>query len=179
MKTNPRSPLSMIAALALTLVLAPAMQPAQAADTLVVLVRHAEKAEDPGPDPALSEAGERRAQALVGKLGHAGIDTLYVTSLQRTALTAKPLARHLGVEPHVYWPNEEGHGPAARALADRISTAHAGETVLVVGHSNTLPLIVEALTGVHFDEIDESDYENLFVVTVDAEGGTRLLPTRQ
>jgi broad specificity phosphatase PhoE len=179
MKTNPRSPLSMIASLALVLALAPAMQPAQAADTLVVLVRHAEKADEPGPDPALSEAGEQRAQALVGRLKHTGIDTIYVTSLQRTALTAKPLAQQLDIEPNVYWPNEEGHGAAARALADLIRTAHAGETVLVVGHSNTLPLIVEALTGVHFDEIDESDYENLFVVTVDAQGRTRLLPTRQ
>ncbi|TXK60981.1 phosphoglycerate mutase family protein [Alkalisalibacterium limincola] len=178
MKTNPRFFLPMISALALMLALAP-MPPAHAADTLVVLVRHAEKLDEPGPDPALSEAGERRARALVGRLEHAGIDTIYVTSLQRTALTAKPLAAHLGLEPRVFWPNEEGHGAAARALADRIRRQHSGGSVLVVGHSNTLPMIVEALTGVVREEIDEGDYENLFVIVVDAEGGTRLLPARQ
>lgn len=167
-----------IALLALLLALASATMPAHAGDTLVVLVRHAEKIDEPGPDPALSEAGRQRAQLIAERLAHAGVDGIYVTALQRTALTAQPLADRLGLAPHVFWPDENGHEAAARALAERINSAHAGDTLLVVGHSNTLPLIVEALTGIATDAIDEGDYDNIFFITRDSEGVTRLLPAK-
>lgn len=180
MNPIPRMPplIIVMLALALALVLAPRPATAHAADTLVVLVRHAEKADEPGPDPSLSEAGLQRAEAIADRLGHAGIDAIYVTSLQRTALTARPLAERLGLEPEVFWPDDEGHAAAARALVERIRQANAGQAVLVVGHSNTLPLIVEALAGVAVGEIDETDYGNIFFITLDAEGGVRLLPAR-
>lgn len=178
MNPTSRIPFLLLPLLALVLALAPSIAPVHAADTLVVLVRHAEKTDEPGADPALSEAGQQRAQAIAERLGHARIDSIYVTSLQRTALTAAPLATRLGVAPEVFWPNDDGHRAAAETLAERIRTMHAGGSVLVVGHSNTLPLIVEALAGVATEEIDEGDYGNMFIVTIDADGGTRLVPAR-
>jgi broad specificity phosphatase PhoE len=47
---------------------------------------------------------------------------------------------------------------------------HAGETVLVVGHSNTVPAIVEALGARRPPAICDSQYDNLYVVTVPPSG---------
>jgi len=53
---------------------------------------------------------------------------------------------------------------------------HTGETVLVSGHSNTIPNIANLLLGrTHFDhDFDESDYGNLLVVTVNGTERTLL-----
>lgn len=52
-------------------------------------------------DPELSPDGGDQAAFLANRLGDAGIEAIYVTNLRRTAQTAAPLARHLGLEPQV------------------------------------------------------------------------------
>jgi probable phosphoglycerate mutase len=79
--------------------------------TDVLLVRHGESAParegSPAPlrdghsDPPLDPVGEEQAQRVADRLAFAGIDALYVTTLQRTAQTAAPLAAKLGIEPVV------------------------------------------------------------------------------
>ena len=84
--------------------------------TTVLLVRHGESAaafgDQPFPlrdghgDPALHPDGELQARRLGARLAaehEAGgrIDAIYVTTLQRTAQTAAPLATRIGVEPAV------------------------------------------------------------------------------
>ena len=79
---------------------APATAPATGVTTVIV-VRHAEKADVPGGDPPLSAAGERRSLALLDALREAGVQAVVTTQLQRTRLTAAPLARALGLEPEI------------------------------------------------------------------------------
>ncbi|HEX2190341.1 MAG TPA: histidine phosphatase family protein, partial [Longimicrobiaceae bacterium] len=83
--------------------LAPALAGRAAAQepTVVVLVRHAEKAAAGGQDPELSEAGTARAGALAAALAEAGVDAVVTTQLRRTRLTAQPLMRELGLAPEV------------------------------------------------------------------------------
>ena len=156
--------------LALLLLLAPraplAAQDADARDaTVVFLVRHAEKAATPGPDPELSEAGRARAAALAEALRDAGVDAVLATQFRRTQLTAEPLAAALGVAPEVV--RAEGGAEAhARAVADAVRARHVGRTVLVVGHSNTVPAIVGALGGPRLEELCEGEYANLFVMVL-------------
>lgn len=148
----------------------------RAAATTVIVVRHAEKAVVEGDDPPLSAAGEARAAALCGALRGAGVQAVVVTQLQRTRLTAAPLIAALGLEPEVV-PVARDVAAHARAVAERV-LAHRGQTVLVVGHSNTVPAIVEALGGGAVGAIDDSVYDDLFVVVRPAEGAAHVVHAR-
>jgi phosphohistidine phosphatase SixA len=145
--------------------------------TTVILVRHAEKAAVPGDDPPLSAAGEARSLALLDALRDAGVQAVVTTQLQRTRLTAAPLARELGLTPEVV-PVAGDAATHARQVAEHVLARHAGRTVLVVGHSNTIPAIVAALGGGAAEPIDDGTYDDLYVVTRAADGAARRLHVR-
>ena len=141
--------------------------------TTVFLVRHAEK-ESGGSDPALAGAGLERARELARVLGDGGIDAVYTSQFKRTRDTASPLAQRLGVTATVVPVEAGGVEHRARELARRILTEHAGQRVLVIGHSNTLPQLIAAL-GLPAPTMDETkDYDDLFEVVV-APSGTAAL----
>ncbi len=52
-------------------------------------------------DPPLSDLGAEQARRLCARLAATRIDAIYVTPLRRTAQTAAPLARQLGLQPRV------------------------------------------------------------------------------
>jgi len=141
--------------------------PAAAQDsTVVFIVRHGEKAQIPGEqDPPLSEAGQARAKALADALRSEGVDQIRVTLFRRTQETAFPLANEIMVSPVIdsIGRDVEGH---AKRLAEKISTEFAGQTVLVVGHSNTIRRIVTALGGPAASDVCDREYANLFVVVL-------------
>ena len=86
-------------ALALSAILPPAVgaeETATVSGATVIVVRHAEKIDD-SRDPALSEAGVERAEALAEALAHAGLDAAYASQYQRTRLTAMPAAQAAGL----------------------------------------------------------------------------------
>jgi broad specificity phosphatase PhoE len=144
-----------------------------AAQRLVLLVRHAERADGGAPaatmtapaDPDLSAEGRARADRLAAMLAEAGITRIYVTEFRRTVQTAEPLASRLGLTP------ERVAAADAKGLAARLRT-HADEVVLIVGHSNTVPAIIAALGGPAVT-IAEREYRNLFVYVP----ATRVLTT--
>ncbi|HKG92834.1 MAG TPA: phosphoglycerate mutase family protein [Gemmatimonadaceae bacterium] len=148
-----------------------------AAVTTVLLVRHAER--PPGADPSLDAAGQARAQALADALASAGVSAIYTTQFRRTQETAAPLAQRLGIVPQVI-AARGGDSAAVHAqeVAAAIRARHAGGVVLVVGHSNTVPLIVRALGGTAPDQIADAEYGNLFIVTVGETGVVRTIRAR-
>ena len=156
---------------------APAAAPLATTPTTVILVRHAEKAAVPGDDPPLSPAGEARSLALLDALRDAGVQAVVTTQLQRTRLTAAPLARELGLTAEVV-PVAGDAGTHARQVAEYVLARHAGHTVLVVGHSNTIPAIVTALGAGPTDPIDDASYDDLYVVTRSAAGPVRRVHVR-
>jgi len=139
--------------------------PAAAGDpgkpSVIFLVRHAEK-QNSSDDPALTEAGQRRAEALADLLQHSGIERIYSTDFARTRETAAPLAGRLDLPITLYdW--EE-----MQALAADLKTS--GLHSLVVGHSDTTPELVGLLGGDPGPAIDEqAEYDRLYVVTVAAD----------
>jgi broad specificity phosphatase PhoE len=145
-------------------------QQAQAVTT-VILVRHAEKADQPANDPPLTEQGIARAQSLVQVVRDAGVTAIVTTQFQRTRLTAKPAAEALGITPDVVEARGANH---AATVAGFVKEKHAGKTVLVVGHSNTIPEIVAALGAPHPGVIGDPTHDNLFIVTLD-EGKAKLV----
>jgi broad specificity phosphatase PhoE len=156
--------------------LAAAPLPAPAPATVVILVRHAERAPGTG-DPPISETGQARARALaeLGKV--AGVQVIITTQFQRTQQTAAPLAEALGLTPVVV---STLGGDAASHIAEVAAAVrrNAGKTVLVVGHSNTIPAIVGALGGPRLADLCDSEYDNVFTMVLDAEAGVRTVRAR-
>lgn len=142
-------------------------------DTVVVLVRHAEKAADGSRDPLLTEAGERRAEALVDRVASLPIAAVYATPFRRTQLTAWPVAKARGLTVTV-----RPAGEAATSFAEVLRTRHAGQRVLVVGHSNTLPALARALGAQGVADMDESEYDRAMIVVIPARGEVRLQQAR-
>ncbi len=138
-----------------------------AAQPTVVVVRHGEKA-DGSKDPVLSPAGAERAERLAGMLAASRVRAIYTTQYQRTQLLAQPLAKRAGLMPIVVPAADEA------ALLKRVQSHAAGEVVLVVGHSNTVPSIIKALGVREEVTVGEDEYDNLFVVTPQA-GQVHLL----
>jgi broad specificity phosphatase PhoE len=132
---------------------------AAAAQSTIFFVRHAEKAPAAGNDPDLSEAGRARAESLAITLKDSGVSAIFVTDLKRTQQTAAPLAKMLHLEP-VIVPAKDSASLLAKL---RASTGNA----LVVGHSNTIPDLIKALGIATPIQIEDNDYDNLFVLVLD------------
>ncbi len=135
-----------------------------ASTTTVFVMRHAEKALTPPEDPPLSPTGEARATALAEQFGRApkgiGIDCIYVSEFRRTQETVRPLANRLGI-PMIVVPAANPGQVANRALRE-----YRGGRVLIVGHSDTVPAIVEELSGDAVPEMDDSEFGVVYLVTV-------------
>ncbi|MDT8450608.1 MAG: phosphoglycerate mutase family protein [Wenzhouxiangellaceae bacterium] len=129
----------------------------------VVVVRHAERL-DHSADPPLSQAGEQRAGALAQVLARARLNAVYASQYRRTQLTAAPAAGAAGLDVRIA-PIEGDITEWARGFAQLLVDRHPGRTVLVVGHSNTVPALVGALCRCDVAPLSEHDYDFLFVVT--------------
>ena len=146
-----------------------------AGSTTVIVVRHAEKDLSVSvTDPPLSAAGEARAALLARMFGDAKVlghvDAIYVSPALRNRLTAAPLAARLGISPTVA-PTDDTRGLARRALHE-----HAGGRVLIVGHSDTVPRLVAALSGEpKIPEIGDQEYGTMYIVSVPRIGHANLL----
>ncbi|SFS70991.1 phosphoglycerate mutase family protein [Brevundimonas viscosa] len=130
----------------------------------VYIVRHAEKADAPGnPDPALSEAGQARAALLSEVLRDAHPVLVLTSPMQRTIQTAAPTAAyHSALSEPV---SLEGGGAAhVAATAARVRALPADATVLIVGHSNTVPLIARALGYAEAADMPECEYDRMTVL---------------
>lgn len=138
----------------------------------VILVRHAEKAATPANDPGLTPAGGQRARDLLRALADAKVSSIITTQFERTKATAKPLADSLHETPIVVATGEmKAH---VDAVAEKVKSAKKGSTVLVVGHSNTIPLIIAALGGPKMPDLCDAEYSHLFVLEM-SESGARLI----
>jgi broad specificity phosphatase PhoE len=152
--------------------------PAAVAGTTIVVVRHAEKSTDDPKDPSLSAAGRQRAQDLSVALKDAGVTDVYVTQYKRTRQTAEPLAQASGISIVERPINAANSATYAQDLAHEILTRSAGKSVLVVGHSNTVPDIVKALSGSAVPLITDAEYDHIFVVTIPSTGAPRVIQLR-
>lgn len=143
--------------------------------TVVLLVRHAEKAAQPADDPPLSPEGQRRADALVAIARDAGVGAIVTTQFLRTKGTAEPTAKALSITPEVIAAQGAAH---AQSVADAIRQRFTGRTVLVVGHSNTVPAIAESLGAPRPAALCDSDYDHLYVVILSQGSQARVIKSR-
>ena len=137
----------------------------------VILVRHAEKEVVPpeNKDPNLSMAGQTRAQELARMFGGAGVTSIYATQFKRTQQTVKPLAEKLGLTATVV------EAQKTPDLVKLLRASKPGEVVFLAGHNNSVPEIIAALGGPKMPIIPETEYDNLFILTVQGDGSAKLL----
>ncbi|HLV00398.1 MAG TPA: histidine phosphatase family protein [Acidobacteriota bacterium] len=173
--------------------------------TTVILVRHAER--PPGANPSLSPVGLKRAARLGEVLQNVELNAVFATQYCRTAQTAQPTALKASVPIQIF-PTAEGEvdfstcdppierigkvhrfqANHARDLAQIILSDYSGQTVLIVGHSDTIPALIAELGGPvlcpePFPLVDgechifSGEHDNLFILTI-TENGTSFLRLR-
>ncbi|MES2747223.1 MAG: phosphoglycerate mutase family protein [Bacteroidota bacterium] len=129
--------------------------------TTIYLIRHAEKA-DASKNPDLSEAGLVRANHWNDVFSAVPFDAIYSTNYNRTLQTAKPTATAQKITVVTYDPKE--------MTLDKIKAAHLGQTILIVGHSNTTPDLVNKLIGQNvYSMMEETTFGNLYIVTINGD----------
>ncbi len=128
---------------------------AQQSVRTIFLVRHAEKTSG-SADPGLSPAGVKRADCLANALKDAGIKNIYVTEAKRTQQTADPLAKRLNIKPTMMKAADSAN------LVRNFLYAGNGNT-LVVGHGDTLPVIVARIKAGTVAPIGENEYDRLIM----------------
>lgn len=147
-------------------------------DTVVIVVRHAEKAVDDPRDPGLSEAGLRRANALAKALSGSDVNAVFASQFKRTQLTAQPTAVMQRTNVQVIAAEATNTATHGDELKQRLLRDHAGQSVLIVGHSNTVPAIITALSGQHSEPMPDTEYDRFTVVILPAQGPARVLVSR-
>lgn len=145
--------------------------------TGVVVVRHAEKADDGTPDPPLAPEGRTRARALADALDRGTVAGLIASQYQRTRQTLAVLAERHGLDITVI-PAESGEIDAhVDAVVSAVRASDAEGILVIAGHSNTVPMIVEKLTGRAVSPIPESEYDRLYLL-LPGESGLQIITTR-
>lgn len=146
---------------------------ARDAGATFVLVRHAEKADDGSKDPPLCGAGEARARLLSASLASAPLRAAYATGYRRTQATAAPSAQSHSLSVTAY----DANRPTAD-LAAQLRRDHREGTVLLVGHSNTVPAIAAALCGCRVAPMADDEFDRRITIAVAADGKATLREER-
>jgi broad specificity phosphatase PhoE len=136
---------------------------------IVYVVRHAEKvvSADAPKDPPLTAQGAQRAAALAREIDVTSLVAVYATPFVRTRSTAAPSAEAAGLSVTECPPDDTA------GLVAKIRSVEKGN-VLVVGHSNTVPEILEALGAAEAVVLGDGDFGDLFVVTLHPDGAATM-----
>jgi 2,3-bisphosphoglycerate-dependent phosphoglycerate mutase len=132
--------------------------------TLFYILRHAEK-EAEGDDPGLTAKGNARATLIAEMFSTTPLDAIYSTPFLRNSATVEPLAKVKNLEITIYDPKD------TQALLQGIFENHPGGNVLIVGHSNTVPGMLNTLIWEDkFENLSEDEYQRLFILSASEHG---------
>lgn len=137
-------------------------------------VRHAEQRKDQGDNPLLSPEGEARAKWLGTILKGLRLDGVATTSFKRATLTSELVRTEAGNVPAEAYPA----GNQSAWLENKLSEGN-GIHYLIVGHSNTVPQLLNQLKGDSiFQNIPEGDYGRFYIAVTRGIGQTEVLELR-
>jgi len=147
------------------IVTTPAVSPSRTGITTFILVRHAERDTFfAGTDQPLSQNGKLRAQELARVLKDVPIDAVYTTKWTRTKQTAQGIMAARRDTAVVL------EGSDFKAQAQMLKTKHVGQTVLIVGHSDSVPQIIQNMIGSPISQLGHLEYDALWVVSIGTDG---------
>lgn len=137
--------------------------------TIFIFTRHAEKQPETAQnnyDPELTDAGKLRSKNLAKILSQVPLERVYSTQTKRTVATAKPTADKQNLDVKIYGNDHE-------TLLDELLQIRRSKKHLIVGHSNTVPMMLNYLRGGnHYTEL--GTFDNLFVVVSEGVGNSRV-----
>jgi len=144
------------------------------ATTTVIFARYAEVEPAEGDNPGLSAAGKARAAELARVLGDidvvAGVDAIFATQYRYSQETAEPLARRLRLKVNVVDVTD------ANGLLKRVLKEYKGKVVLVVTHTEPLPLLIRELHGSKkVPPMGATEHDNLYIVSIPWYGKVKTL----
>lgn len=147
------------------------------ATTTIIFFRHAEQTSHDEADPPLSEAGQKRVAELTRQLVDAdvvaGIDAIYSTPYIRSLETARPLADQLDLPINSYAADD------TEEILDTILKNHKGKIILVIGHSNTLPVLIANLgASKKVPTIAQNEFDNIYIISIPWFGKTKTIRLR-
>ena len=125
----------------------------------VYLIRHAEKdRSDPlNKNPHLNEKGIERSLLWNGYFENKEVNSIYSTNYNRTIETVLPVSLAKGIKPIIY--------SASNINYESFLKKEKGNTVIVVGHSNTIPGFVNKLIeDDYYKQINDTVNSNLYIV---------------
>ncbi len=123
------------------------------------LIRHAEKdrSDIHDQDPHLNETGLKRAQKWAKTFENISFDAIYSTDYNRTRETVHPISEQKQLAIKIYDPENFD-------LTNFLKST-SGKTVLIVGHSNTIPgLVNKIIDQEKYDQIEDSNNSNLYII---------------
>lgn len=132
---------------------------AEAVTSTFYFIRHAEKdRSDPEDvDPELNQKGLGRAMHWAEILRDVPFDGVYTTDFKRTRMTAAPTSIKNDITVQYY--------ELETINIEQFKADNLGKNVLVVGHSNSTPDLVNQMIGEDvYLEMEDSDNGNLFIV---------------
>lgn len=126
-----------------------------------IFVRHGEKDLTVKEDPPLTEEGRARAKKILNLVKDLPIYRVcYTNNMKRTEQTAEPTIQQFQCQ------TDKFSKTAVLPFFLSSLEAYKGKCVLVVGNTNTIPMMLNALkSNRHYDDIDEKEYDNIFIVT--------------
>lgn len=129
--------------------------------TTIIILRHAEKdTAAGGDDPILTVAGTEKAERLSAIFDKVVPDAFYSTDYTRTRETLTPWAKQASREIQIYDPAN------LPDFADMLMK-QKGKTIVVAGHSNTVPVLVNLLIrDEKYRALADTEYSKIFVVTI-------------
>jgi broad specificity phosphatase PhoE len=144
------------------------------ATTTVIFARYAERDVAGGDNAGLSPAGVARAGELARVLGDvdvvAGVDAIFATQYRYTQETAEPLARRLRLPVQVVDVND------VAGLLEKILTEYKGKVVLVVTHTEPLPVLIRELHGSKkVPAMAAEEHDDLYIVSIPWYGKVKTL----
>jgi len=147
------------------------------ATTTIIFVRHAEQTSFDEADPPLSEAGQRRVAELTRQMADAdvvaGIDVIYSTPDKRSTETVQPLADRLDLPVNIYDSTD------TEAVLEEILKKHKGKIILVVGHSNSVPVLIANLgASKKVPPIARHEFDNIYIISIPWFGKTKTIRLR-
>jgi DNA-binding winged helix-turn-helix (wHTH) protein/broad specificity phosphatase PhoE len=130
--------------------------------TQIFILRHTEKADD-SENPDLSAKGIERAKYWKKVLQHTEIDHVYTTDFKRNIETALLISDNNSVKPELYYPMSFDVQKFLKLIK--------GETVLIIGHSNTIPDMVNRLINENkYPPMSHKNYNILYLITINENG---------
>ena len=130
----------------------------------IYLIRHSEKdiLSENQLDPPLTECGKKRSESLSLFFENIDIENVYSTDYSRTLETANAIAYSRGIEIKYYDPSELKH------FSDKLLSLKKNS--LVVGHSNTTPVLSGLLIDESLEPFSEDIYNRIYKVEINEEG---------